>query len=72
MLTPQETQVARRAAAHATNREIAAELFVSISTIEYHLHNVFQKLQIRSRRELAAALPQGSLSETLNGHRVSQ
>ena len=68
VLTPQETQVARRAAAHATNREIAAELFVSVSTIEYHLHNVFQKLQIRSRRELATALPAPVASEPSTEH----
>jgi DNA-binding NarL/FixJ family response regulator len=37
-----------------TNREAAAELFVSVKTIEYHLSVIFTKLHIRSRRELIA------------------
>ncbi|MGH3804890.1 MAG: helix-turn-helix transcriptional regulator, partial [Pseudonocardiaceae bacterium] len=55
-LTAQELQVAQLAARGSTNREIAAQLFLSVKTIEMHLGRVYRKLGVRSRTQLANLL----------------
>lgn len=52
-LTPQELQIAHFVAEGLTNRQVAAQLFLSPRTIDFHLRNLFRKLGISSRTELA-------------------
>ncbi len=64
-LTPQELRVSLLLAEGRTTREVAAALFLSPKTVEYHLRKVYTKLGIRSRTELAdqvSGLPAGERS----------
>jgi DNA-binding CsgD family transcriptional regulator len=55
-LTPSERRVAELAAGGRTNREIANELFVTVKAVEWHLGNVYRKLDVRGRGQLTGAL----------------
>jgi DNA-binding CsgD family transcriptional regulator len=55
-LTPTEARIADLVAAGRTNKEVGAELFLSVKTIESNLSRVYEKLGVRSRSELVARL----------------
>ena len=61
-LTAQEHRIALAVARGATNREVAAELYLSPKTVEFHLGRVYRKLGVRSRTELAALVAEGELA----------
>ena len=54
MLTPQERQVAQLVRTGLSNKDVAAQLFVSPRTVDFHLRNVFAKTGVASRGELVA------------------
>ncbi|MFI6888192.1 helix-turn-helix transcriptional regulator [Streptosporangium canum] len=53
-LTPQERQIVRLAARGLSNKDIAAQLFLSPPTVGYHLYKAYPKLGVASRAELVA------------------
>ncbi|WSG19559.1 LuxR C-terminal-related transcriptional regulator [Nonomuraea sp. NBC_01738] len=55
MLTPRELEVLRLVAQGRSNRDIAAELFISAKTVSVHVSNILAKLGVASRGEAAAA-----------------
>jgi DNA-binding CsgD family transcriptional regulator len=55
-LTPRQLAVARAAAAGKSNRAIAAELFISVKTVEFHIAQILARLSLDSRTQIAAAL----------------
>jgi DNA-binding CsgD family transcriptional regulator len=59
-LTVRESQISGLAAEGLTNREIASRLFISPTTVEYHLSKAFAKLGVSRRGALAKALAGGS------------
>jgi len=62
-LSPQEVRVAMAVAEGATNKQVAAGLFLSPKTIDFHLGRVYRKLGIYSRTELAALVAKGALGD---------
>ena len=65
-LTPQELQVALQVAEGKTNRDVAAALFLSPKTVEFHLTRVYRKLNIHSRAELVRLFSSERAAATLH------
>ena len=63
-LTPREQAVATLVVSGKTNREVAAELYLSSKAVEYHLGNIFAKVAVRSRHQLSARLSIATVDAT--------
>ena len=61
VLTGSESRVAALVASGRTNREVAAQLFTTVSTVEAHLTRIYRKAGVRSRTELARRVAAGEL-----------
>jgi DNA-binding CsgD family transcriptional regulator len=66
-LTPQELQVAMLLAERRTTREAAAALFLSPKTVEYHLRNIYRKLDVSTRDELIKAMSSSTEADPASG-----
>jgi DNA-binding CsgD family transcriptional regulator len=62
-LSTKELPVALLVTAGATDRAVADELFISTKTVSYHLGNIYRKLGVRNRTQLAALLAQGEATQ---------
>jgi DNA-binding CsgD family transcriptional regulator len=60
-LTGRELEIARLVVDRRTNQEIAAELFLSVKTVETHMRNIFRKLDVGSRVEVARAVERSAV-----------
>ena len=69
-LTARQLAVATAAATGKTNREIAADLFISVKTVEFHLSQILSRLAIDSRTEIASAIGSGRAVQVLPLGRV--
>lgn len=65
-LTAAEGRVAALVAEGRTNREVAAQLFTTVATVEAHLTRIYGKAGVRSRTELARRMSDGSLSTNID------
>lgn len=63
-LTPGEWRVATLVAAGLTNRQIANALYVTVKAVQWHLGNIYRKLEVRSREEIANCVPSGEVAQS--------
>ena len=68
-LTAREAEIARLVAKRRTNPEVASELFLSVKTIETHMRNIFRKLEVTSRLDVAPAIERAEQLEDASARR---